>query len=118
MQFNESNTKSINEDYLWENLISGKEWALSKLFELHYDELYFFAWGFLKNQDEAKDIVQDLFVRIWTKRSKLKKVKFVKAYLFKVTRTLIADYFRIQKKTNLLAMAVSTPIACCRRLSL
>lgn len=100
MQLNKSNSKAINEEYLWENLISGKEWALSKLFELHYDELYFFARGFLKDQDEAKDLIQDLFLKIWTKRAKLTKVKHVKPYLFKVLRTIIADYFRIKKKWN------------------
>lgn len=100
MRLNKSNNKAINEEYLWENLISGKEWALSKIFELHYDGLYFFALGYLKDQDEAKDLIQDLFLKIWIKRAKLNKVKHVKSYLFKVLRTLIADYFRIKKKLN------------------
>lgn len=90
--------KPLNDVYLWQNLIAGKEWSLAKLFDMYYEQLYFFCLGFLKEEDEAKDLVQDLFIKIWTNRSQQKKILHVKAYLFKMLRSMIADYYRSRKK--------------------
>lgn len=96
----EQQNRKLNEAYLWENLISGKEWALSRLFHLYYHNLFFFASGYIKDHEEVKDIIQDLFIKIWVNRGEYGKVSHVKAYLFKVLRSMIVDYFRVQKKAD------------------
>lgn len=44
--------------------------------KVHANNLYGYALKFLRNEDDAKDIVQDVFERLWVNR---KNVEFVKA---------------------------------------
>lgn len=43
----------------------GHEW-LEAVFRKHYAELCTFVFGYVASEDAAEDIVQDLFVSIWT----------------------------------------------------
>lgn len=42
------------------------------LFNEFYPALVQFAFSFINNEEAAKDIVQEIFIRIWEKRSNLK----------------------------------------------
>lgn len=46
--------------------------------------MYFFAYGYLKSKEEAEGIVQEVFLRIWRNRKKLKPALSFRAYLFKI----------------------------------
>jgi RNA polymerase sigma-70 factor (family 1) len=45
--------------------------SFEELFRSHYAKLCFFALQFLGDDDEAKDIVQDVFINYWKKRESL-----------------------------------------------
>ena len=48
---------------------------------------------FIKNRDEASDMTQDIFYKIWTNRETISKVDSFKAYLFRMARNMIYDYY-------------------------
>ncbi|HEB61669.1 MAG TPA: RNA polymerase sigma factor SigZ [Bacteroidetes bacterium] len=48
----------------------------------------------VKNKEEAKDIVQDVFVKAQLKIGHLHNVKKLDAWIFQITRNTINDYFR------------------------
>ena len=52
-----------------------------------------FLTGFIKNRDEASDMTQDIFYKIWTNRETISKVDSFKAYLFRMARNMIYDYY-------------------------
>jgi RNA polymerase sigma-70 factor (ECF subfamily) len=64
--------------------------------EEHSDALHRFVLKQLRDRDEAKDIVQESFLRLWMK---LDQVQFTKArsYLFTTARNLIVDRSRRRK---------------------
>ena len=45
-------------------LQAGQEKAFDKIYEAYKDRFYFMAYNFLKNEDDAKDAVQDIFIKI------------------------------------------------------
>ena len=59
--------------------------ALESLFRTHYDGLSRYAFTIIKNQAEAEDVVQGLFVKLWEKRKDLDVIKDTKAYLYRST---------------------------------
>ena len=61
------------------------------------DALYRFALKSLRNEDEAKDIVQESFLRLWENRETVLSGK-EKSYLFTVGYRLIVDHVRFQKR--------------------
>jgi len=78
------------------------------------DGLYQFALKNLKDQDEAKEIVQSSFEKLWLHRNKVDAAKS-KNYLFTIAYHLLADYWRRNKKmmpiTDESAMQQAAPSA-------
>lgn len=52
----------------------------------------------LKNKEDARDIVQETFLRVWQKREELSEDKSFKSFLFTITYNIIIDQLR--KKLN------------------
>lgn len=67
-------------------IAAGDRHAFEALFRLHYRPLCAFAMGYLKDGDQAEDIVQDLFFRLWLDREKVNITTSVKAYLYASVR--------------------------------
>ena len=56
-----------------------------------------FATHFLKDEDEAKDVVQDVFLKLWQKRDELAQVENVEAFAMRMTRNRCLDVVRANK---------------------
>ena len=56
-----------------------------------------FATHFLKDEDEAKDVVQDVFLKLWQKRDELEKVENMDAFAMQMTKNRCLDLIRARK---------------------
>lgn len=56
-----------------------------------------FAIQFLKDEDEAKDVVQDVFLKLWQKRDELEKIENIEAFAMRMTRNRCLDIIRATK---------------------
>jgi len=70
----------------------------NKFYNLYKDEIFSYAYRILQNYDDAMDVVQEVFYKLYKNLSKIDENK-VKNWLFKVCHNLIIDIFRKQKKT-------------------
>jgi RNA polymerase sigma factor (sigma-70 family) len=66
------------------------------------NKLYRFALRFLNNEEEAKDIVQEVFIRVWNGREQMNEVQNWEAWCMRITRNLSLDRIRsmTRKKTQ------------------
>jgi RNA polymerase sigma factor (sigma-70 family) len=62
-----------------------------------------FATLFLKDEDEAKDVVQDVFLKLWQKRDELEKVDNIEAFAMRMTRNRCLDVIRASKTITISA---------------
>ncbi len=62
-----------------------------------------FATLFLKDEDEAKDVVQDVFLKLWQKRDELEKIDNVEAFAMRMTRNRCLDVIRASKTITISA---------------
>lgn len=63
------------------------------------DGLYRFALASLRNREEAEDVVQDCFARVWEHRNAVEYPK-AKAYLFTTAHHRIVDLIRQRHQTT------------------
>ncbi len=61
------------------------------------NKLFRFAKSYLGDAESAEDIVQDVFIKIWNKRTDLDKVKNKEAWCMIITKNLVMDHFRKNK---------------------
>jgi RNA polymerase sigma-70 factor (family 1) len=69
--------------------------AFTELFDHYRGRIYGVALKFLKSPVLAEEIVQDVFLKVWLKRSEMAAVTRFDAYLFVMARNFIFD--RIKK---------------------
>lgn len=72
--------------------------AYKQLFVLLYHRLKQFAYSILKSNEEAEELVSDVFIRIWDKRAQLSSVESPRLYLYSVTKNLAFTRISRQKK--------------------
>lgn len=72
--------------------------AFDYLYNLYKERLYGFAVGYLKSTEEAKGLVQNVFLKVWENRAELDEAKSFNAYLFTIAKNTILNHFR--KKAN------------------
>ncbi len=91
------NIKSVHVDFLWKAFVKGKRWAFTRIYEENYTDLYYYGIKFITSHEEVKDLIHDLFVKLWNNKSNLSKPLNIKAYLLRSLRALILDYIKIYK---------------------
>ncbi len=79
----------------WVTLLKvGDAKAFDRLFGVYSKRLYYFALGYLKSKEEAEEVVQDVFCKIWMNRESLNPQLCFKAYIFKIAYRRINELFR------------------------
>ena len=61
---------------------------------MHYESLVAYIKSFTLNSDEAKDIAQDCYVTLWSKRLELHEDSILKTYLFTLAYNRFIDQYR------------------------
>lgn len=61
----------------------GNSVVFRQVFMSHYEDLCRYACTILKNAEEAEDVVQSMFVKLWEKREELEVKHTIRSYLFK-----------------------------------
>ncbi len=83
-----------NESKLVRELSQGNILAFNTLFREYGSRLYRFAYGYLKSEAEAEELVQEVFTIIWEKRAALKEELSFKSFLFTIAFNIIKKHFR------------------------
>lgn len=97
--------KTSEEKYLLLRIAKGDREAFSVIFRLFFPKVYKFILSLVKREAEAKDIAQDVFIKIWIKRKKLRKVESIDNYLFISARNSTLDFFRKASVKNEVAQS-------------
>jgi RNA polymerase sigma-70 factor (family 1) len=89
-----------NESLLVKSLSKGNLLAFNTLYNEYSGRLYRFALGYLKSEDEAEELVQEVFTTIWEKRADLKEELSFKSFLFTIAFNIIKKHFRTRTYLN------------------
>lgn len=77
---------ATDEKALLQQLQEGSERAFSILYRHYQPGLYLYAFKLTNDEDDAADIVQELFINLWNKRERLTFDTSFRAYLYRAVR--------------------------------
>ena len=64
-------------------------------------QLYRYAFRYLGNQEDSKDAVQDVYVKLWNLRSQLVSVNSIEAFSIRIMRNHCLDRIKLKKTVSL-----------------
>lgn len=81
-------------DVLIESLKNGDEKAYNYLIDKYHHNLCVYANSLVKNIYSAEDIVQNVFIKVWEQRTRLKTDHAIKSFLYKLVYNEFIDLYR------------------------
>lgn len=92
MQSDEENYRAIKE---------GNQIAFEMIFKTYYKPLCHYAHSFLNDKNEAEEVVQTTFIKIWEKKNELSVQSSLKAYLYSMVRNGCLNVIKHEKVKQL-----------------
>lgn len=74
--------------------------AFSEIYRRHWHILFLHAYKMIRDEDEAKDIVQDIFAGLWNSSATLNISSSLKGYLYVTVRNRILNRIRQTKSSD------------------
>ncbi len=84
------------QDYL-KMIAEGDKEAFRVIFDKYYPKVLAFLQSFLQSYDDAEDVAQSVFVRLWFVRHTLVDVKRISAFLFRMTTNMAINWSKSRK---------------------
>jgi RNA polymerase sigma-70 factor (ECF subfamily) len=81
--------------------------AYTEIFERYCKILVSHAYKMLGNQDEANDVVQEVFLSLWNKRYELNITGSLSSYLYKAVKNRILNHIAHEKVVSRYADSIS-----------
>lgn len=85
-----------NEKVHIRGLLTGSYKDFTFLYEYWAPHLYQFVFSLVKSKPITKDIVQETFIKIWTKRTQINPAQSFKSYLFTIAYHVVLKELRRQ----------------------
>ncbi len=95
-----TNDSGYSDHSLVEKIQSSDKSAFEVLFKKHYKLFYHYFWVRTRSSEFSKDLVQDLFLRVWKNRESLDPDKSIKAFLYTSAKNLLINHYEKEKVRN------------------
>ncbi len=89
--------KGHSDDDLLSLLKGGDHSAYTEIYDRYNGVLYVFAYRRLKNREEAKDLIHELFLKLWADRAIISERFVLAAYLYSSLRNRVINLITHQK---------------------
>lgn len=88
----------IAEPELLIKLRLGDRLAFEQIYKLYSIRIYWNILKMVKSEDDAKELLQDVFLKVWDKRALIDPEQSFKSYLFQISKFTVYNFIR---KNNL-----------------
>jgi RNA polymerase sigma-70 factor (family 1) len=73
---------TVNLRLIQQGICDGNEPALTELYKLFHNRLHHFSSSIVRSAQDAEEIVEDIFVRIWANRKEILRIENLSVYLY------------------------------------
>jgi len=87
----------LDDNYIRSGLLSENSSIFEELFHELYNKLCNYALRFLSSPEEAEEVVQQCFVKLWERRTSADSIKSFKSYLYKSVHNSCLNLFEHEK---------------------
>ncbi|MEI3797322.1 MULTISPECIES: RNA polymerase sigma factor [unclassified Chitinophaga] len=92
---------SNKEHILLQKFAGGEQSAFQFIFNQHYKALCYFAFTIVADEQEAEDLVQETFSKLWDKRGDFKSATNIKAFLFIATKNACLNFLKSRERLHI-----------------
>src|SRR5689334_22632338 len=85
----------------------GDNFAYEQAFVQYREKVYFYFLKKTKSPEDAKDLLQTTFLKLWKYRHSLSENYLLEQHLFQIARTVFIDYLRHENKVAKVRKAVN-----------
>lgn len=96
----EQSNMENNHDQLIRGLKAGNKLVFEEIFNTWYDPLVRYCMQRLYSQEDAEEIVQDIFIKLWVRREELNYSPSLKSYLYRTALNRIINFKEHQEVRN------------------
>ena len=89
-----------NDEELLHEIKAGNMLAFDELYSKYSKRLYKFSYSILKSKEDTENIIQDVFLNLWTNRNKVEKGASVKYYIFTIAYNAAISVIRRKTKES------------------
>lgn len=82
--------------YLIQDLKRGSHKAFDKIYQIYAKRLYAYSLQFTKSPEESEEIVQEVFVKLWTNRMKIRQNETLRSLLFIMAKHHLINAYRFK----------------------
>ena len=84
----------IDEKELLFLLKQGHEAAFEEIYKLYSSRLFGNIYKMVKSESAAREILQEVFIKVWNNRTGIDPERSFRAYIFRIAENNICDFFR------------------------
>lgn len=84
------------EQYLIQDLKRGSHKAFDRIYQMYAKRLYAYSLQFTKSPAESEEIVQEVFVKLWTNRLKIRQDETLRSLLFVMAKHHLINAYRFK----------------------
>jgi RNA polymerase sigma-70 factor, ECF subfamily len=89
----------IAQEAAWiEQIQKGDQRAFNRLVHHHYNRVYRIVYGILRNEENAKDVTQQVWIKVWKKIDTFKGEASFSTWLYRISTFTALDFIRANKK--------------------
>ena len=74
--------------------------TLVAFYQAHHDLIYRYVYRSIRIREESEDVTSQIFLKVVSGMDDTREAKVVKLWLFQLTRTTIADYWRTRARDS------------------
>lgn len=90
-------SSTLHEHELLQRIQSGDKEAFALVYELYFDILFAHGMGMLHDDEQVRDVIQEVFVQLWNRRGSLDITVSLNAYLYAAIRYGVLKVIRRTK---------------------
>lgn len=75
-------------------LREGDEKAFEKIYLNYYKKTLYFITGLVNSEDDAKELTQEVFIKLWTSRETLDPERSVHSYMYTIARNAAFNFLK------------------------
>src|SRR5437773_9234595 len=86
---------------LKEKIASGDQKAFRELFMAYCAKLTQFAFSIVKSRDAAREIIDEVFIKIWRNKINIQNIRNLKVYLYAAAKNTALNYLSVNARNNI-----------------
>jgi RNA polymerase sigma-70 factor (ECF subfamily) len=94
---NEIALGELSDQDLLQLLSKGSQPSYTVIYDRYSELLFRHAYNMLEDRAEAEDVIQEVFLMLWTKRAEMTNARSLSAYLYSSVRNRILNHLSHQK---------------------